>query len=116
MNGAITITPIMSSTVEQMEMVTGLEQCQYMLMVDHADGLSFSYSLSLPSLLLFGFMAAYCQSLTNFVIKRLISSEKDQARQRSASFERTGQPIRLLSALTLDRRLANRLSFAFSFR
>lgn len=44
-NGAITITPILSSTVEQMEMVTGLEQCQYMLMVDHADGLiHFPYS------------------------------------------------------------------------
>lgn len=27
--GAITITPIMSSTVEQMEIVAGLEQCQY---------------------------------------------------------------------------------------
>ena len=38
-NGAITITPIMSSTVEQMEMVTGLEQCQYSLTVNCANGL-----------------------------------------------------------------------------
>lgn len=48
-NGSITITPIISSSNEQMEIVSGIEQCQYMLVTNcsYANRLIFSLSISL---------------------------------------------------------------------